>query len=193
MPFDNADEWYPPRGPNPLNWGSLGGHSISTLGAAHLRAGSIAMMGTGATWNTANAMRVARVWNPKAFTATHWFWYNGSAVSGNVKAALWSGTSLELIADSGSVAQSGTTQPQLSADTVLVPQGPLYLGLAMDNTTARMALMGTSVSFVDDGPMQNYATYLSSFTTPPDPLSGGSFTDAAFQNGFLVGLIDRIY
>lgn len=110
---------------------------------------NIAPAGSGSVWgmttylptpsiSAANLLNLARIYIPAFCTITGIQIANGSPVSGNVKSALYDSAG-NLLASSGSVAQTGTFASQLVPFSAPVPitPGDYILGLMPDNATGQ--------------------------------------------------------
>ena len=94
--------------------------------------------GSGA-WPAANRALLLPFVVPEPITIAKLWWFNGSSVSGNVKAAGGRQSDGLVLVQTASTAQSGTSVVQEAdiTDTTLAA-GDYYLLLAMDNNTGTM-------------------------------------------------------
>lgn len=91
---------------------------------------------TSVNWEAANRVYYVPFWIAAPFNIGKLVWMNGSAVAGNVQMGVYNAAGT-LLCTTGTVAQSGTTQPQGAAPTaatVLLPDR-YYWGITMSTTT----------------------------------------------------------
>lgn len=105
-----------------------------------------------ATWPSANLAIGYPFVLPEPRTALQMWVFNGSAVSGNIDAGIYTAAGAKLVS-MGSTAQSGTSTLQLLniTDTVLPANTLLYAWLAVDNTTATITRLAGGVSLAQTG------------------------------------------
>lgn len=93
-------------------------------------------------WGTANLARFWPVFIPEPFVVTKFFWVNGT-VSGNVDMGFYTTDGVRLIS-TGSTAMSGANAVQtVDVTDTLIPDGLLYLAMAVDNNTGTFAHAGS--------------------------------------------------
>ena len=94
--------------------------------------------GTTAVWLTANLAVLMPFIVETPCTVTQFWWYNGTAVSGNVDIGLFSWAGSRLVS-AGATVQAGTSTIQVvnTTDTAIGP-GDYYLGMVMDNITGNV-------------------------------------------------------
>ena len=102
---------------------------------------------TGA-WPAANRALLVKVRNPRPFTPSHAYVFNGNAVAGNLDIGVYgftARTQLELLISTGATAQAGISEMQMIALTapVQLPAGDLVLALSLANTGGRTSKRNT--------------------------------------------------
>lgn len=114
-------------------------YSFEALGAFNNNAGNFPMLSAAsAVYVSANLALFFPFQVFKQFTVRKFFWYNGTAVSGNVCVAVYDAHGTRL-GTSGSVAQAGTSVIQEHDVTDFeLPPGVFYLAIAMDNVTGTL-------------------------------------------------------
>jgi hypothetical protein len=122
----------------------------------------------GGAWPAANRALLVPFEIASPRVVTEIVWYNGSGISGNVDAGIYT-TAGGRIVSTGSTAQSGSTAQQVVdiTDTLLLP-GVYYMALAMDNGT------GTIVRWQNYGTQQLIASGMQQAATAfplPDPVT----------------------
>lgn len=161
----------------------------SVIGAAQYATGQAS--GTGITWPSANLMIAVRVFNPQAFTATHWWWGVGSlGGTDSRKAALYDADGNLLDSSAGTLLGTAN-QIQFVADAVEVPEGDLIIALVQNGTTDRFSTYAPTVNFNESPRILGGVEQASAYATIPNPLAG-TFPPTNFDSGWpIFGLIDR--
>ena len=128
-------------------------HSISSIsqwsvGEALAMTVTPAAPNLATSWPTANLAYYVPFYLPMNGTVKRVWWYNGSAVSGNVDCGIYN-EDLTRAVSLGSTAQAGTSVVQFGniADTALVA-GRYWMALALDNTTGRIARFASDIELL---------------------------------------------
>lgn len=170
------------HGPHITPW------SLESIGYQLGAAGEQIQSSASSTWAASNRAILVPFWLTSPFPIRNIFWLNGTAVSGNVDAAVY-GLNGNRILSTGSTAQAGTSSMQVvsTTETWLGP-GKFFLGLVLDNTT------GTIVRGNPGGPRTKAYGILmnnSSFPFPADISS--TWQESITATVPLVGISERSF